>query len=78
MGTLKYGSSRPTNSGGNKMIKCYIEVIKRGNITYRLLASELDDCNMLFPMSTPLDECKEVYAKYHGFSLGSFIFVEVE
>lgn len=59
------------------MIKCYIEIVKRGNTQYRLLASELDDCNMLYPMSMTLEECKAEYANHHGFSLGSFDFVEV-
>lgn len=60
------------------MIKCYIEVVKRGNTQYRLLASELDDCNMLYPLDMPLDECKAEYAEHRGFSLGSFIFEEVQ
>jgi hypothetical protein len=59
------------------MIKCFIEIVKRGNKQYRLLASELDECNMLYPMDMPLDECKAEYAEHHGFSIGSFEFVEV-
>ena len=60
------------------MIKCFIETVKRGNTQYRLLASELDTCNMLYSMDIPLDECKAKYAEHHGFSLGSFIFEEVQ
>ena len=59
------------------MIKCYIETVKRGNTQYRLLASALDSCNMLYPMDMPLGECKAEYAEHHGFSIGSFTFVEV-
>lgn len=60
------------------MIKCYIEVVTRGNTQYRLLASELDECNILYPMDMPLEECKTEYAEHHGFSIGSFEFVVVE